>query len=76
MLVARHMRELVQQMKELGLCADDVAANDGLQLEAAVHSTMKSDQFPHDQFGAVRVIPQSCSSAWVNQLSDAALLVD
>ncbi len=52
---ARHMRELVEQMKVLGdasanLLADP--ASTALEIDAQVMSTIASDRFPHEQFGA------------------------
>lgn len=52
-VAARHMRELVEQMKVLGQSTDDVVTSDGLQLDSAVHGAMGSVEFPSEHFGAV-----------------------
>ena len=62
---ARHMTELVEQMKHLGKCADDAKKNkwSALELEHAVHASMRGavaedgTSFPTEQFGA----PLACS---------------
>ena len=56
---ARHMTELVEQMKHLGKCADDAKNKwSALELEHAVHASMRGavaedgTSFPTEQFGA------------------------
>ena len=60
---ARHMRELVLQMRTLGEAAsaalDDPAAT-ALDIDRAVTAKLRSDDFPHEQFGvplAASLIP-------------------